>query len=173
MPRLDLPLWRSWQEQEVQGSQPSGGYALVEWEQCTKVLQDSMTMWHNSQIKLWSSQQNTEPGNQHHHRGHETNVDKVDGNNYRASVMIRIQGLQIAKPGCNIHKAARQPYKAVTVPANREEDEERESNKKNLPELNTWKTTLKVRQPWSWPQRDPLVFGHSCLNEENSPPEPS
>ena len=112
---------------------------------------------------LWSGQLSTEPRNPLHHRGHELNADNGAWNNRRVPVTWWSQGLQTAKPGCQIQEAARPPYEADTVPANKGETEEGEFH---LPEQNSWATT---GHPWSELQRDPPMSCCSCLELGNFP----
>ena len=55
----------------------------------------------------------------HHQRSNEVNAHSGGGNNHRDPVTWWSQGLQTADPGCQIQEAARPPYEAETVPANK------------------------------------------------------
>ena len=52
------------------------------------------------------------------------NPDNGAGSKRRAQVTEWLQGLQTAKPGCQIQEAVTPPYEAETVLANKEETEE-------------------------------------------------
>ena len=143
------------------GSRYCDSQATVYWWSQTSTWVRNDSMGHYSQVQVWSGQQSTEPGNPHHHRGHEVNADSGAGNSHRAPVTWWTRGFQTATLGCQIQEVARPLYEAEIVPASRGDlrgqestsstQEVKKTKSASLPAYTT--QTIKLKQkPWKHQQ---------------------